>query len=98
MLRGMEIKFVGVPMFIWGALCLLVAIVFAFIWPSNKATSATGVQFALIRWGHSLVWLLLATSCFVRGLHASASGPANIIALLAGLIYVAFLASVVTAK
>lgn len=94
----MEIKFLGVPMFIWGALCLLVAIAFAFVWPSNKAASATGLRFALIRWGHSLVWLLLAASCFLRGLDASASGAANVIALLAGLSYIAFLISVVTAK
>lgn len=92
----MEVKFLGVPMFAWSALCLLIAIVFTAIWPAEKAAQASGLQWSLLRWGHAMVWVLLSLSCFVRGL--GQEGPANMIALLAGLVYFAFIYTLVTTK
>lgn len=92
----MDVKFLGVPMFAWSALALLIAIVFAMIWPADRATQASGLQWALLRWGHSIVWVLLALSCFIRGL--GQHGPANMTAALAGLVYLAFIFTLVNTK
>ena len=92
----MDVNFLGVPMFAWSALCLFVAIVFTAMWPADKAAQASGLQWSLLRWGHAMVWLLLSLSCFVRGL--GQEGSANMIALLAGLIYLAFIYTLVSSK
>jgi hypothetical protein len=92
----MEVKFLGVPMFAWSALCLLVALVFVVIWPADRAAKTSGLLWTTLRWGHAIVWVLLALSCFVWGF--GELGPASMIAALAGVVYLAFIYTVVTSK
>jgi len=94
----MGVKFLGVPLFIWGGLCLVVALVFSAVWPSNKIINdTTTLRFFILRWFHAIVWLLLAASCFVRetGMLGGA-GTANMIALAALPLYVIFMATSLT--
>jgi hypothetical protein len=94
----MEAKFLGVPMFVWGGLCLVVAIVFTIIWPSNKvANDTTALRYIVLRWFHALVWVLLALSCFVRGAGIfGGDGPANLVALAALPVYLIFMAALLS--
>ena len=94
----MDVKFLGVPLFIWGGLCLVVALAFTAVWPSNKLTSdTTTLRFFILRWFHAIVWLLLAASCFVRGAGIlGGAGTANIIALAALPVYVVFIATLLS--
>ena len=75
----------GVPFWIWGLLCMGVAMVFVFVFPHRPAV---GLRFFLQRWGHSLVWVFLAMACFL-----APSNPelAKKIAGLGGLTYAAFM-------
>lgn len=77
----------------WGVLCLGVAAVFLVFWPSAKAVAKISpLRYALLRWGHAGVWLLLALAAFVRGLAGDQVAPlAQIAALLALVVYFAFL-------
>ena len=84
-------RFLGLPLYAWGALCLLVALVFVVVAPGQQLAVSAGLRHALLRWGHPLVWALLGCSCFARG--AGLPGPGNLLALAAGLLYVAFLAA-----
>ncbi|HEY8600239.1 MAG TPA: hypothetical protein VIL85_17510 [Thermomicrobiales bacterium] len=88
-------RFLGVPLFVWGALCLLIAVIFTLVVPQQMNVS-TGVRFFLLRWGHALVWLLLALLFFARG--ANLGGPVQLLGLAAGLLYAAFLMALVTRK
>jgi hypothetical protein len=80
------------PRLAWPVLglgCLIVACVFAAFWPQAQGAGASGLPYLVLRWGHMLVWLLLAISFFVR---AGNSRSANMLALAALLVYLAFLA------
>ena len=85
-------RFLGVPLFLWGALCLLLAAIFTLAVP-QQVNASFGVRFLLLRWGHALVWILLALFCFARG--ANLGGPVNILGLAAGLLYGAFILALV---
>ncbi len=87
--------FLGLPWVVWGVAALALAVVWVVVWPADRAVGATGLRFLLLRWGHAAVWLLLAVSFFVRGV--GAEGPANVIALAALGVYLAFLGAIVTA-
>jgi len=80
-----------------GGVCLIVAAIYAVVWPRpTPGVERPAWRHVLRRWGHSAVWLLLATSCFVRSADSvSATGAANVIALLGGLLYVGFIAGTV---
>lgn len=78
---------------VWSLLALLVAGVFAVVWPKSRAEGqVTAVQFFLLRWGHSLVWLSLSLSFLLRSQAAFAgSGLPDLLALAALPLYVGFL-------
>jgi hypothetical protein len=88
----MDVRFLGLPLFLWGFLCLVVAAIFTIVWP-GQGSGATGARLVLLRWGHAGVWLLLALFCFARG--AGLRGPVGLLGLAAGLLYLAFLAALV---
>lgn len=91
----MTLKFLGLPLFVWGGLCLVVALVFTLFWPSGKVgADTTALRYFVLRWFHALVWLLLALSCFIRGAEIlGGAGTANLVALAALPVYLAFLAA-----
>lgn len=72
-----------------GVACLVVAAVYAFIWPRPTPGVTRPVWRALIlRWGHSAVWLLLGLSFFMRNFeNESVAAQANVIALPGGALY-----------
>ncbi len=90
----MSERFLGVPLLVWGGLCLVIAGVWAAFWPAERAATASGLRLFLIRWGHTATWALLAAMCFVR---ASGSPPlvawAQPLGLAALFVYLAFLAA-----
>jgi hypothetical protein len=83
--------FLNVPWFVWAALALVVAGIYAFVWPQKAVTVTTGFRFFVLRWGHSLTWLLLALNFLLRGVSQSWNGVANLIALTGGLMYILFI-------
>jgi hypothetical protein len=60
----------GIPLVFWGLGCLAVAAAYYRLWPqpSPKRTQPrTRFQHFVLRYGHALVWLLLASGCFLAG-------------------------------
>lgn len=55
----------GIPFWIWSVVALAVAAVYWRVWPSPKpGQKRRGAWLAaILRGGHSLVWLLLALAC-----------------------------------
>lgn len=83
--------FLNLPWFAWALLATVIALIYAFVWPQKAAEMASGFRFVIIRWGHALVWLLLATNFVLRGISPSLNGIANVIALAGGFVYFLFI-------
>jgi hypothetical protein len=82
----------GIPLYFWGLGCLAVAAAYYRLWPqpSPKRTQPrTKFQHSVLRYGHALVWLLLAAGCFLAGAGAVPIGLALASASLP--VYILFL-------
>ncbi|BEL02090.1 hypothetical protein Q0Z83_002810 [Actinoplanes sichuanensis] len=88
------IKLLGVPAFVWAALCLVLSVVWIFVWPEGKAVGTDGFLWFALRWGHSLTWLFLGAAAATAGFGAAVA--AQRIALLALPCYAAFVYATVT--
>jgi hypothetical protein len=90
----------GLPWYVWGLLCLVVAAVYLVIWPrpSRKGGAPARPRWRqfVLRWFHSLVWLLLALSCFVRASQlAGSAAVGSALAVLAALMYIVYMGALV---
>lgn len=86
--------FLGLSFVIWAGICLVIAIIYLFIWPRPQSGQVRPAWLNFIlHWFHSLVWLLLATACLAwdRGI-PSLGGP---LALAAMMVYIVFLIAMV---
>lgn len=72
----MAATFLGVPLVIWGVVCLGVATLYYFVWPEPEVDRPPRPVWMrlVLRWFHSLVWLLLAVACFLQAAGAAAIG------------------------
>ena len=83
--------FLNLPWFAWAGLALVVAVIYAFVWPHKAVTDTAGFRFFILRWGHALVWILLTINFILRGLSPSLNGAANLVAAVSGLVYLLFM-------
>lgn len=86
----------GIPFWVLAIPCLGIATLYYFLWPKPKENQLRPlwVHFVL-RWFHSLVWVLLAGACLLWG---AGSGLGNPISLLAGLVYLVFIGTMIFEK
>lgn len=94
----MTSSFLGVSFTAWGIVCLAIAAIWIFVWPSHRAATPRW-RFIVLRWFHMVVWLLLALAAFI----ASANLPggadiARLVALLSLLTYLIFMIGLFTSK
>jgi hypothetical protein len=79
--------FLGLSYYLWGIIGVLLAVVFAFIAPREQGKMSQ-TKYIIVRWFHSLVWLLLALSFFLRGTeNPTAIRAADIVAISGGIVY-----------
>jgi len=83
--------FLNISWFIWAGLAIVVAVIYSVIWPYKKAGKSIGFRYFIIRWGHALVWALLAINFILRGLFPAMNGFTNGVAMVGGLIYLLFI-------
>ncbi len=91
----MALGWLGLPWWVWVAGAAVVGLAFTRVYPRAQFAAAAGAgqRFAL-RWGHALVWALLALSFVVRAvMPLRGAGAAGAITLTALAVYVWFLAS-----
>jgi hypothetical protein len=95
----MDGKFLGVPLVVWGALCLALTVVWIVFWPSDKATATAGLRFVILRWFHALAWLFLALAAFLAAFNASSGlATARVVAFLALITYLVFMGTFITTR
>ena len=87
--------FLDIPLFIWALICLAIALVYYYVWPKPQKNTLPRPRWAraLLRYGHSLVWVLFGGVCLVWPLGATLL--AQVLGLLALLLYAAFMAAMV---
>ena len=81
----------GIPLSLWGVVCLIVAVVYYRIWPKPNPKAAPRpmwMQFVL-RWFHPAVWVALAGVCVL--VYTNQMSLAEPLAYLALLIYATFM-------
>lgn len=92
-------KLLGLPPAIWGIACLVVAAIWVFVWPSKRVVAPGSLQHFILRWSHTLVWLLLAAAAFIAGFDIlGGTNTAQFVALLALLTYLVFMATLIATK
>lgn len=93
----MNSGFLSIPFPVWGIGALVIAGIFAVFVPrADTVNSLQGTRFVVVRWFHSLVWLLLALSFFLRAVqNETSNGLANPLAALAGLTYLVYMITMV---
>lgn len=89
--------FLNIPMYGWTAVALVIAAIFAVFVPSaDKVMALEGSSFVIMRWFHSLVWVLLAASFFLKGTGSeSVKGFSDLLAMGGGVCYAVYLITTV---
>lgn len=86
----------GVPLVFWGILCLAVGAAYYFVWPQpgpKRLAPRSRTEHLILRYFHTLVWVLLALGCFLGAAGYGAIG--RWVALLGIPVYTIFLFEVV---
>lgn len=87
----------GLPMYLFGFFCLFLTLSYAVQWPkAEKGRERPSWLHVIIRWGHPLVWLLLAAACFLWYWRFVSLGTQ--VAINAMLLYFVFIAAFVYDK
>jgi hypothetical protein len=94
----MTANFLGLPLPLWGVICLLIAVVWVFVWPQDRAYPEQKVRYFIIRWFHALVWLFLAMAAFIAGFNIMGGGAAQPVAFLSLVTYLIFMAVFTTSR
>jgi|WetSurMetagenome_2_1015567.scaffolds.fasta_scaffold1192598_2 hypothetical protein len=88
--------FTDLPLYIWGAVCLGIALVYTIIWPKparDRTVPRPRWMHLILRWANPAVWVLVGISCFLRALWPGLPMVIPNVAALAGLVlYVVFIA------
>ena len=94
----MKEKLFGVPLGIWGIVCLLLTVIWIFVWPDARTVQGS-VAFFILRWFHALTWLLLSVAAFLSGFQVlGGTRTAKPVALLSLLVYIVFMIVFLTSK
>ena len=82
--------FVGVSWFVWAGLAAALAAMFTVIQIPKQTAQTTGLTHIVLRWSHSVTWVLLALSFLLRGAAPRLWSLADVIGLAGLGSYIAF--------
>jgi hypothetical protein len=72
-------------------------VIYALVWPKQKAVGSSGYGFFILRWLHSIVWILLALSFYLRsGAVESLRRLADPLAYAGAAFYLIFMATLMS--
>ncbi len=86
---------VGIPWLVCATSAFVVAVVFVFVVP--RSAGATGLEYVVLRWFHSLVWVLLGLAALARQFLPTNERLAGALAQLALVVYVVYFITFVRA-
>jgi hypothetical protein len=74
--------FFGVSWFVWAGVATVAAALFAVVQIPKATGQATGVTRVVLRWFHSMTWVLLALSFLIRGIAPDQGALADAVGLV----------------
>lgn len=82
-------SFLGIHFGIWAAISAVITVVYYFVWPRpvNNINSRPLWRHIIIRWFHSLTWLLITISFIVRLVFSPGGETAGDILVIIGFIF-----------
>jgi hypothetical protein len=85
----------GIPFWVLGLAALGMAGLYAVFVPRKQQVMAmSGQKFIILRWFHSLVWVLLAGAAFIMAIgNPALTGIAQLVAAAGGGVYVVYMAT-----
>jgi hypothetical protein len=88
----MPVLFRYAPPLVWAAACGLLAVIYYLSWPRARAQGRTrGLRYIVLRWFHSLVWVLLGVALALYELPPGAPrSVAKVLAVAALGAYISF--------
>ena len=89
----------GFPLVVWSLLCFGIAVIWIYVWPSDRVVESIGARYLILRWAHFVVWVLLGFAALAAGLNAAGGAKmAKTVALVALAVYLIFLTALATSK
>jgi hypothetical protein len=97
---AVPVLFEYAPAWIWVLGCAALAGLYVLSWPRRKAAGlGRGLRYLVLRWFHSLVWVLLAVSISLHTVPSPAVHTAGkVLAVLALFTYLAFAAALLVPR
>ncbi|MBA3748305.1 MAG: hypothetical protein H0W96_12565 [Solirubrobacterales bacterium] len=86
----MAAGFIGVSWLAWAGVAAVAALLFTVIQIPKQTPHTTGLTHFVLRWAHSITWLLLALSFLIRGLAPDLTTLADAVGLMGLGAYIAF--------
>jgi hypothetical protein len=86
----------GISWQICGMICIGIAILYFFLWP--KKLNPNGISYFILRYFHSLVWVLLAIYCFIANSKPESLSTATLLPKVALILYVVFIVTFLSKK
>ncbi len=80
----------GVSWFVWAGVATFAAALFTVVQIPKQTWQATGVTRVVLRWFHSMTWLLLALSFLIRGMAPGRGTLADTVGLVGLAAYLVF--------
>ncbi len=90
--------FIGVSWFVWAGLAAALAAMFTVIQIPKQTSQTTGLTHIVLRWFHSVTWILLAMSFLLRGAAPRLSSLADVIGLAGLGSYITFRSAISRTK
>ena len=92
-------KLFGIPLVVWSLLCFGIAVIWIYVWPSDRVVESTGARYLILRWSHFVVWVLLGLAALVADLNvADGAKMAKAVALVSLAVYLIFLGTLATSR
>lgn len=89
----------GIPYTLWGIAGLAMAMLWVFIWPRKANVKPNCLAFYILRWFHTLTWLLLAAAAWIAGFNIlGGKATAQLVAFLGLITYLIFITMFATTK
>ena len=86
----MAAGFIGVSWLGWAGVAAVCSALFTVIQIPKQTPHTTGLTHFVLRWAHSITWLLVALSFLIRGLAPNLSPLADAVGLMGLGAYIAF--------
>ncbi|MEZ4866635.1 MAG: hypothetical protein R3C14_35275 [Caldilineaceae bacterium] len=95
----MESDLLGIRLTFWAIPCLMMTVLWLYLWPRDRMPAQVNLRYLILRWFHALTWLLLTLATLTAGLGIlGGATTGKVLGLLGLAAYLLFLYTTITSK